>query len=309
MHRPALAALCAALALGGCRKSNPPPAGPTAPSAPGSAAASVAPAAPVAVVDAGLPGAAATPLALGLAHPHTGSVDHLGRARTLADSGDAVEALAEARRQLADTPEDEEALGMVARGARALGQRALAAAAFEKLGRVREDDAVPLLQAARLRLELGDTDAAVRLASLALARDEGNVDGHQLLGRAALVRGELRVAIDWLEQARELAPAHGWVLNNLGFAYLRANENGRALEVLLRAAELLPGAAVVQNNLGVALERAGRTDEAAAAFERSATLAPRYTRAQVNRARLAALRTVDAGSPPDPDAEEDGGSE
>jgi len=168
---------------------------------------------------------------------------------------------------------------------------------------------VPLIQAARVRLELGETDAAVRLASAALGRDEGNVEAHQVLGRAALIDGDLRRAIDWLEQARELAPAHGWVLNNLGFAYLRASENGQALEVLLRAAELLPDAAVVQNNLGVALERMGRTDEAAAAFDRSASLAPRYTRALVNRARLALVRDADAGPRPDPDVEEDAGSE
>ena len=112
-------------------------------------------------------------------------------------------------------------------------------------------------------------------------------------------------ALEALEQARVLAPSHGWVLNNLGFAYLRANENADALEALSRAAELLPAAAVVQNNLGVALERLGRTEEATAAFEKSATLAPHYTRALVNRARLALLRTTDAGTGATPEAEPD----
>lgn len=308
MHRPAFAALCAAMALVGCKKSSPPTPASEPPAAPRVAAGPASE--PVAsVLDAGQAPAGPVTVALGLPHSHAGSVNHLTRARALLDSGDPVEALAEARRQLADTPDDEEALTLLARGARGLGQRALAAAAFEKLAEVRDDDAVPLVQAARVRLELGETDAAVRLASTALARDEGNVEAHQVLGRAALIEGDLRRAIDWLEQARELAPAHGWVLNNLGFAYLRASENARALETLLRAAELLPDAAVVQNNLGVALERMGRTDEAGAAFERSASLAPRYTRAQVNRARLALLRGADAGVRPDPDVEEDGGSE
>jgi tetratricopeptide (TPR) repeat protein len=304
MHRSTLA-LAALLALASCKKTSPP--------------AVVAP--PAALPQASLPRLAApasdagaerrTPApaapVLGLAHAHAGPVNHLARARTLRDEGDTAEALAEARRQLADVPEDEDALEAVARGARELGQRELAAAAFEALAAVRDDDALPLIQAARMRLALGDTASAVKLASAALGRDEGNVEAHQVLGRAALVDGDLRRAMDWLEQARELAPSHGWVLNNLGFAYLRANENGQALETLSRAAELLPGAAVVQNNLGVALERLGRTEEAQRAYEHSAELAPRYTRALVNRARLALLRAADAGpvASPEPADEED----
>jgi tetratricopeptide (TPR) repeat protein len=306
MHRPTLA-LAALLALASCKKTSPPSA--EVSPAPALAQASLP---RLTLPDAGPVAKAAPPApALGLAHTHAGPVNHLARARTLRDEGDATEALAEARRQLADVPEDDEALEAVARGARELGQRELAAAAFEKLAAVRDDDAVPLIQAARVRLLLKDTPGAVRLASAALVRDEANVEAHQVLGRAALVDGDLRRAIDWLEQARELAPAHGWVLNNLGFAYLRANENAQALETLQSAVEFLPDAAVVHNNLGVALERLGRTEEAQRAFERSAELAPRYTRALVNRARLALLRGADAGPTPTPEPgdEEDNGAE
>jgi tetratricopeptide (TPR) repeat protein len=309
MHRHAFAALSAVLALSGCQKSSPTPIEspkvlPLVPSA-------SLPPSPATVLDAGEVSPARRTPVLALAHAHLGSTDHLARARVLRDDGDPVEALAEARRQLADVADDEEALTLVSRLAQSLGQRALAAVAFEHLAAVHEDDAGPLIQAARMHLVLGETVDAARLASAALGRDEGNVEGHQVLGRAALVEGDLRRAIDWLEQARELAPAHGWVLNNLGFAYLRANENARALETLERAAELLPMAAVVQNNLGVALERMGNKDEASAAFERSAVLAPRYIRAQVNRARMAMLNVADGGTAgePDADADEDSGAE
>ena len=206
---------------------------------------------------------------------------------------------------MADSPQDDDALEMVARAAQSLGQNALAAAAFEKLASVRDDDAVPLVQAARMHLALKDAPGAERLAREALGRDGGNVEAYQALGRAALVEGDLRRAMDYLEQARVLAPSHGWVLNNLGFAYLRANENAEALETLARAAELLPAAAVVQNNLGVALERLGRTEEATAAFEKSSALAPHYARALVNRARLALLRATDAGAAPTPEEDEE----
>ncbi len=305
MHRNTLAVLGALLALGGCKKSPPATLQAKRPEAPRRAAAS---APPPEVHDAGvvaLQRPALTLPALGLPHTDTGTLNHLARARTLKDEGDSVESLAEARRQLQDSPEDEDALEMVARAAAALGQPALAAAAYEKLAAVRDDDAVPLVQAARMHLALKDAAGAERLASEALGRDGGNVEAYQALGRAALLEGDLRKAMDSLEQARVLAPAHGWVLNNLGFAYLRANENEEALQTLARAAELLPAAAVVQNNLGVALERLGRTEEASSAFEKSAALAPHYTRALVNRARLAQLLTQDAGAAPTPDEEEE----
>jgi Flp pilus assembly protein TadD len=86
------------------------------------------------------------------------------------------------------------------------------------------------------------------------------------------------------------------VLNNLGFAYLRASRNPEALEVLERSAELLPEAAVVHNNLGVARERTGDLDGAREAYARSALLAPKYVKARVNGERTAMLRSApDAG--------------
>jgi tetratricopeptide (TPR) repeat protein len=304
MHRRTLTLLGALLSLSACQKSPSPAAPASVPQPVPLQALSAAAAAP----DAGAVSVAALPSpVLGLAHLDPGPVNHLARARTLREEGDAVASLAETRRQLADDAEDDSALQMVATLAQSLGQNALAAAAFEKLAAVREDDAVPLIQAARLHLLLKDAPGAERLASEALGRDGGNVEAFQVLGRAALIEGDLRRAMDALEQARVLAPAHGWVLNNLGFAYLRANENAEALETLGRAAELLPAAAVVQNNLGVALERLGRTEEAAVAFDRSAALAPHYTRALVNRSRLALLRTVDGDAGPLP--EEDSGAD
>jgi tetratricopeptide (TPR) repeat protein len=303
MHRPTLALLGALLALSGCKQSPPSVLETALPKAAPGVAPATAPSAG-ATRDAGARSAAVVPSpVLGLAHLDSVAVDHLARARTLRDEGDTLESLAEARRQLADSAEDDEALEMVAKAAQSLGQNALAAAAFERLAAVRDEDAVPLIQAARLHLLLKDTARAERLASEALGRDDGNVEAYQVLGRAALVQGNLRRAMDSLEQARVLAPAHGWVLNNLGFAYLRANENAAALETLSRAAELLPAAAVVQNNLGVALQRLGRTEEAALAFDTSAALAPHYSLARLNRSRLTLLRTADgdAGALPEMD--------
>ena len=228
-----------------------------------------------------------------LALPRSGppGVDHLARAEKLRDDGDTAGALVEARRALSDDGEDADALGLIARLARASGQVTLAAEAYERLGRLDPEDAVPLVQAARMRLAGSNVEAAEALARSAVGRDEGNVEAWQALGRAQLSSGNLAGAIHSLEQARTLEPSHGWVLNNLGFAYLRASRNPDALEVLERAAELLPEAAVVQNNLGVARERTGDLDGARASYARSALLAPRYVKARVNGERTAMLRT------------------
>ncbi|HZX41802.1 MAG TPA: tetratricopeptide repeat protein [Myxococcaceae bacterium] len=247
-----------------------------------------------------------------LALPRSGppGMDHLARAEKLREDGDTAGALVEARRALADDAEDADALSLIAQLARASGQRTLAAEAYERLGRIDPEDSVPLVQAARMRLAAGNPEAAEALARSAVGRDEGNVEAWQALGRSQLSSGNLAGAIHSLEQARTFEPSHGWVLNNLGFAYLRANRNPDALEVLERAAELLPEAAVVHNNLGVARERTGDLNGAREAYARSALLAPKYVKARINGERTAMLRSApdagvdDAHTPEEGDGEE-----
>jgi tetratricopeptide (TPR) repeat protein len=247
---------------------------------------------------------------LALSHTDPPGLDHLARAERLRGEGDSSGALLEARKALADDAEDADALTLVAELGKASGQKALAAQAYERLARLDPEDAVPLIQAARMRLAAGVPGAAEALAKAAIGRDEGNVEAWQALGRAQLSQGDLAGAIRSLEQARTIAPSHGWVLNNLGFAYLRANQNTDALEVLDRAVELLPEAAVVQNNLGVARERTGDLEGAKEAYARSTVLAPRYVKAQVNGQRMAMARTEtdggveEAHQPADSDGEE-----
>src|SRR5262249_19024172 len=247
---------------------------------------------------------------LALSHTDPPGTDHLARAERMRSEGDSRGALIEARKALADDAEDTDALALVAELGKASGQKALAAQASERLARLDPEDAVPLIQAARMRLATGVPGAAEALAKAAVGRDEGNVEAWQALGRAQLSQGNLAGAIRSLEQAQTIAPSPGRVLNNLGLAYLRANQNTDALEVLERAAELLPEAAVVQNNLGVARERTGDIEGAKEAYARSTVLAPRYVKAQVNGQRMAMARTDPDGGverthqPIDSDGEE-----
>ncbi|MFZ5471351.1 MAG: tetratricopeptide repeat protein [Myxococcota bacterium] len=224
---------------------------------------------------------------LGLAHEHRGSVDHLGRAKELRTLGDLEGALTEARRAVYDLPSDEETLSTIARLARLAGKKDLAAEAFGRLALVRPDDAVPLIQQARMLIAQGDVEGALKVGVEAVLRDPENPEGHQVVGRAQLSAGDLSPAITSFEKVVSIDPEHGWALNNLGFAYLRANENPKAVEVLTKAAELLPHVAYVHNNLGVALERVGRVEDAKLAYAKSTSLSPKYVKAQLNAARVA----------------------
>lgn len=223
---------------------------------------------------------------LALAHTHGRRVNHLARARALREDGDLSGAFTESRRALHDEPEDEEALLTAARLAKLTGRTELAATAYERLGRLRADDAEPLVQQARLLLSLRRLEDTVRVGEEALARDPEVPEAYHLLGLAHLSAGRLDEAILRFQQAVHLHPEHGYALNNLGYAYLRANQNAKAAEVLARAAGLLPNVAYVHNNLGVAYERLGRAEEARAAYSTATLLSPRYVKARVNVERM-----------------------
>jgi Flp pilus assembly protein TadD len=292
-----LQACCAALTLAACEehRATPPPTPPVIATKVPVLAPPDVPALPVELVpiDAGRIDS------LVIAH-ETPTVDHLGRARALTESGDVSGALTEGRRALFSTPADPETLGLVAKLARRAGKPALAVEAYGRLAALQPTDATPLIQQARAQLAMKDHAGAVMAGRDAIARDDGNPEAWQVTGLGQLGLGELPGAIASFSKVVELEPNHGWALNNLGLAYLRANEDEQAAEVLERAAELLPLAAVVHNNLGVALERTGRGEEAKTAYQHAMDLSPKYVKARLNADRVAKLR-VPSESVDEPD--------
>jgi tetratricopeptide (TPR) repeat protein len=226
---------------------------------------------------------------LAFKHDHEGPVSHLDRVRELKSSGDYEGALLEARCALFDDPTDDEALMWIAKLAEQEGERDMAITALARLGRLREDDAAPLIREARLLLAKGDFEKALGVSQDAIDRDPDNPDCYQAAGRAYLAADQPVPAIAMFRKAVQRSPEHGYALNNLGFAYLLTNQNEEALESLVRAAELLPNVPFVQNNLGVALERVGQTEKAIEAFELAIELSPKYLKAQLNLQRLEKL--------------------
>jgi Flp pilus assembly protein TadD len=297
MRRAVLSACLAALALVACDSRQPAAPEPTArvasaplalPSAPPTGPALTRGLAPAAELPADALDALDEPLeeALELVHHHSHRVDHLGRAHRLQKEGDLSGALTETRRALYDEPESERALHTLIRLARRTKHPELALDAWSRLAWLQPEDPVPLIQQARLLLDLGDTPGARLTAEAALELDPEHPEPYHLLGRVHLIRGELAEARLRFQQALHLDPYHGYALNNLGLVYLRTGEDTQAAEVLAQAAYLLPDEAFVHNNLGQAYERLGRLEEARSAYETATRLAPRYIKAQVNAERL-----------------------
>jgi tetratricopeptide (TPR) repeat protein len=229
--------------------------------------------------------------ALSLPHEeHLAPVDHLGRARVLRQQGDLAGALTETRRAVHDAGEDldarETALDHLIPLARLTGQKLLAVEAYEELAHLFPDGPEPLVQKARILLELGQTESALHAAEAALLLDPEYPEVYQVLGRAHLAAGQLEHAIIRFQQAVHLDPYHGYALNNLGFARLLAGQNEAAVEALAQAAYLLPYEGFVHNNLGLAYERLGRYEEAAMAFDTALRLSPKNRNARLNHARL-----------------------
>ncbi len=233
---------------------------------------------------------------LGLEHEDPREVDHLSRASLLRDQGDLPGALAEARRAVFHAPEDLEAIERVELLARLSGDRPLRIRALDRIAALRPDDATPLLQKSRVLLTLKEYGEAIRVGHEAALRDAQNPEVYQAIGRGHLSLGQLAPAIAMFEKVVSIDPGHGHALNNLGFAYLRANRDEEAVEVLTRAGELLPKVAYVHNNLGVALERVGRSDDAKRAYLEASFLSPKYVKAQLNVARLHTLTDQPAES-------------
>lgn len=227
---------------------------------------------------------------LALSHEDGREIDHLARAVSLREQGDLDGALAEARRAHFDHPEDVDVLTQIDRITKLSGERDLRVVALERIAALRPEDAMPLIQQARVLIAMKKPNDAIRVASEAMKRDVNNPEVYQAMGRAHLNQGQLAQAITQFKNVLTLEPDHGYALNNLGFAYLRSNQNEDAVEVLTRASELLPHIAYVWNNLGVALERTGNVEEAKLAYSESSFLSPKYVKAQVNAARVAVLR-------------------
>jgi tetratricopeptide (TPR) repeat protein len=104
------------------------------------------------------------------------------------------------------------------------------------------DSAEAYLLAGRLFLRRELRDQASAQATRALELNPKLPLAHQLLGEAALARGDVQAAIQELEAERAINPLNGELYDRLGDAYLRAGQFDQAQQALNRAVLLEPSA-------------------------------------------------------------------
>jgi predicted Zn-dependent protease len=104
------------------------------------------------------------------------------------------------------------------------------------------DSAEAYLLAGRLFLRREFRDPAAAQAKKALELNPNLPLAHELLGEAALARGDLSGAIQELEAERKINPLNGDVYDRIGDAYLRSGQYTEAQTALNRAVLLEPGA-------------------------------------------------------------------
>lgn len=97
---------------------------------------------------------------------------------------------------------------------------------------------VPLGEALRRR---GQRDLALRVAVRGLERHPHLADGHDLLARIAVDRGELQRAFDEWDMVLRLAPGHAGALRGMGFVCFQQGRLEEAERYLGAAAAAAPG--------------------------------------------------------------------
>lgn len=150
------------------------------------------------------------------------------------------------------------------------------------------------LRLAWLSAIFNDPDGLDRYAALALARGEMPAEVHQIVARAAWLRGDVPAAAAAYERAIAAAPDEAGPYLGLGVLAARAGDLAAARTAFDRGRARLPDSADLAYNAGLVHALAGDLPGAIAGFERALALAPGHVAARENlaaaRAQAAAAR-------------------
>lgn len=129
-----------------------------------------------------------------------------------------------------------------------------------------------LFARATVRGDAGDWKGAEADLQTALAVEPDRPELLNYLGYGWINRGErLQEGLALIQRAADARPDQGYIIDSLGWAYLKLGQMDKAIENLERAAELSPTDPEVIDHLGDAYWQAGRQTEAR--FEWAAALA------------------------------------
>lgn len=141
----------------------------------------------------------------------------------------------------------------------------------------------------------GDREGLERYAALALERGEAPAEVHQIVARAAWLRGDAPAAAAAYESAIAAAPDAPGPYLGLGVLAARAGDLDAARRAFDRGLVRLPDSADLAYNAALVRALAGDLPGAIAGFERTLVLAPNHRAAEEN---LAAARAAQATATP-----------
>jgi tetratricopeptide (TPR) repeat protein len=143
---------------------------------------------------------------------------------------------------------------------------------------------------ALLLVAAGRFDEAVPHFETTLRVNPAYPDGHSNLGVALAGTGNSEDAIREFEKALEINPSSAEAHNDLGRALEAKGDLDKAISHFHAAREAAPDSAAVRNNLGRALVEKGRTDEALAEFQHVLRIDPKFPGIHENLGRAYARR-------------------
>jgi Flp pilus assembly protein TadD len=130
------------------------------------------------------------------------------------------------------------------------------------------DSASLLYTRAMIREKKGDYAGMESDIRQVIEQNPQDAEAYNFLGYSLADRGvRLKEALALLQQANELSPGQGYILDSLGWVRYRLGELEKAETLLRRALEKAPEDAEILAHLGEVLEAQGRLQEARAAWQ------------------------------------------
>lgn len=159
--------------------------------------------------------------------------------------------------------------------------------------RINPSNQIALVQWGHTRLRAGDPAGAADLALRALRASQDadtRMQAHQLLGHAAMARGDLRRAVSHYRASADAGPDSALLQYNLGTALLFADDLAAARQALEIAVKLQPNYSAAHMNLGLLLARLGDAAASEAAYLAAVNADPSNLDARYRLARTLAVR-------------------
>jgi tetratricopeptide (TPR) repeat protein len=136
---------------------------------------------------------------------------------------------------------------------------------------------------ARIHIDAGQLDKALKAVNQALAMDPANAEAYFVRGRIMHLMGDPEAAIASYEESITHDPkSNPYALNNLALIFIQRGWFNEAVALLEKAVAQKPDVAFFHHNLGIALQHTGNFHKALSAFQAALMIDPYYVKAQIS---------------------------